>query len=230
MLALSVLVYGGAAAMLAGALGVIRPIRRLGLRSRRRAAVVVLCGAVAWSIAWLWPTPVLHAARVESAIDEVMPTYQFIEHHETLVRASPSQVFAAIRPVTAGEIRFFRTLTWIRSPRLRASRESIVAAPAEKPLLAVALSGGFSIVKEVPDRELVISFRVAPSVRGAMNFLVVPAEHGTRLSTETRVLAESATGLRGFTAYWRAIYPGSALIRIEWLSAIKRRAEIQSPR
>jgi len=53
---------------------------------------------------------------------------------------------------------------------------------------------------------------------------------GTMLSTETRVLAESADGLRGFTAYWRAIYPGSSIIRTEWLRAIKRRAEIQSSR
>ncbi|HYW41393.1 MAG TPA: hypothetical protein VE959_00970 [Bryobacteraceae bacterium] len=31
--------------------------------------------------------------------------------------------------------------------------------------------------------------------------------------------------LHGFAAYWRMIYPGSALIRRMWLRAIKRRAE-----
>jgi hypothetical protein len=230
MFALSVLVYAGALAILAGLLGVVRPIRRIGLRSRRRAVIAVMCGAASCALAWLWPTPTLHAAQVASAIDEVMPAYQFVEHHETMVHAAPSAVFAAIRPVTAGEIRFFRTLTWIRHPRLRETRESILAAPDEKPLLAVALSSGFTLVKEVPDREMVIAIRVAPSVRGVMNFLTVPVQDGTLLSTETRVLADSPEGLRAFTAYWRVIYPGSSLIRTQWLGAIKRRAEIQSPR
>jgi hypothetical protein len=230
MFTLSVLLYIGVAAIVAGAVGVIRPIRRIGLRSRRRAAIVVLCGAVACLVALVWPTPLLRVARVDSAIDDVMPAYQFVERHETLIRASPAVVFAAIRPVTAREIRFFRTLTWIRNPHLRSTRETILTAPAEKPILEVALSAGFVLAKEVPDRELVILVRVAPSVRGVMNFLVRPVDGGSVLSTETRVLAESPAGLRGFTAYWRAIYPGSSVIRTEWLRAIKRRAEIQSSR
>ncbi len=228
--ALSVLVYAGVAAVLVGTLAIIHPIRRIGVRTRRRAALVVLCGVASCLIAWSWPTPTLHAASVESAIDEAMPAYHFVEYHETFVRASPSVVFAAIRPVTAGEIRFFRTLTWIRNPRLQATRETILSPPEEKPLLAVALSSGFTLVKDVPDREIVLGIRVAPSVRGVMNFRARPVEHGTLLSTETRVRADSPQGLRAFTAYWRVIYPGSSLIRIEWLRAIKRRAEIQSPR
>jgi len=31
-----------------------------------------------------------------------------------------------------------------------------------------------------------------------------------------------------FAAYWRVIYPGSALIRVMWLRAIKQRAEAAS--
>lgn len=230
MFFLSIFLYAGVAAMVVGAVAVIWPIRRIGLSSRRRGAIVALCGAVSCLVALAWPTPLLRVARVESAIDDEMPAYQFAEHHETVIRASPADVFAAIKLVTAGEIRFFRTLTWIRNPHITSSRESILAAPAEKPILTVALSSGFVLAKEIPDRELVVVIRVAPSVRGVMNFLVRPIESGTLLSTETRVLAESPRGLRGFTAYWRAIYPGSSLIRTEWLGAIKRRAEIQSSR
>jgi hypothetical protein len=39
------------------------------------------------------------------------------------------------------------------------------------------------------------------------------------------VFATDPASLRSFTAYWRTILPGSAIIRRQWLAAIKRRAE-----
>ena len=38
-------------------------------------------------------------------------------------------------------------------------------------------------------------------------------------------LASALQATRGFAAYWRVIYPGSALIRRMWQRAIKQRAE-----
>ena len=59
-----------------------------------------------------------------------------------------------------------------------------------------------------------------------MNFLVEDEGGGwTRVTTETRVFATDAAATRRFAAYWRLIYPGSALIRRMWLRAIARRAE-----
>jgi hypothetical protein len=59
-----------------------------------------------------------------------------------------------------------------------------------------------------------------------MNFVVTPdGPNVSWVSTETRVFATSADARRRFAAYWRVIYPGSALIRIMWLRAIARRAE-----
>ena len=62
--------------------------------------------------------------------------------------------------------------------------------------------------------------------KASMNFAVRPLGDGSSLlATETRVEAtDDATRLR-FGAYWRLIYPGSALIRVNWLDAIRRRAE-----
>ena len=58
-----------------------------------------------------------------------------------------------------------------------------------------------------------------------MNFLVTPDGPASSIvSTETRVFANSPEARRRFAAYWRAIYPGSALIRRMWLRAIDRRA------
>jgi hypothetical protein len=65
-------------------------------------------------------------------------------------------------------------------------------------------------------------------VKATMNFRVEPAEAGLcDLTTETRVFATDPRTARVFAAYWRVIYPGSALIRRMWLRAIKIRAEGQ---
>lgn len=47
----------------------------------------------------------------------------------------------------------------------------------------------------------------------------------TLLTTETRVYATDASSRRAFARYWRVIYPGSSLIRIMWLRAVKERAK-----
>ena len=66
-------------------------------------------------------------------------------------------------------------------------------------------------------------------VKIVMNFRIeeMDATH-CPLTTETRVYAAGPQVVRGFAAYWRMIYPGSALIRRMWLRAIKLRAEAAS--
>ncbi len=230
MLLLSVLVYAGLAFFLLGLLTVVRPIRWLGVPSRARGLAAVVVGAVLLAVGCFWPTPLIRASGI-AGIDEAMPVYQFVERHERIIPAAPGDVFVALRQVTAREIRFFRALTWIRSPRLRDRQESILEAPADKPILDVALAGGFRLIRERPPSELVIEVRVAPRVRGVMNFLIVPDGSGrSHLSTETRVLADDGRSLRAFAVYWRFIYPGSSIIRTEWLRAIERRVALQLSR
>src|SRR2546422_11390171 len=50
---------------------------------------------------------------------------------------------------------------------------------------------------------------------------------GVRLTTETRVYATDPVAYRKFAVYWRVVRGGSALVRREWLKAIRRRAEAQ---
>jgi len=60
----------------------------------------------------------------------------------------------------------------------------------------------------------------------AINFRVEDAGTGeTILTTETRVFATDASTRKKFGAYWRVIYPGSWLLRVTWLRAIRARAE-----
>lgn len=62
--------------------------------------------------------------------------------------------------------------------------------------------------------------------KAVMNFRIDDAGGGwTRVVTETRIFATDDHARRRFAAYWRTIYPGSALIRRMWLRAICARAE-----
>ncbi len=59
-----------------------------------------------------------------------------------------------------------------------------------------------------------------------MNFRVTAEAGGwTRLTTETRVHTVDDATRRQFTRYWRAIFPGSWIIRWSWLRAIENRLQ-----
>jgi hypothetical protein len=64
--------------------------------------------------------------------------------------------------------------------------------------------------------------------KAAFNFQIDRAGGSTLLRTETRVATTDEHARRSFGRYWRFVYPGSALIRIAWLRAIRRRAERNS--
>jgi hypothetical protein len=265
MTALGVLLMdAGLAAVAIGLGSLIKPPRRLGIATRRRAALVAGGGVAMVLAAAALPAPTLRSARsTRSArslpeeagspgrpaprIDDFAPEYQFQERHEIRIHAAPARVLWATRTVTAGEITFFRTLTWLRRPRRPwvSPPASILAPPSRRPILEVATASSFLQLAEEADREIVVGTLVIRSralrpgtpgefqavaepgnVKAVMNFLVEPEAGGwSRLSTETRVFATDPASRRRFAVYWRLILPGSSLIRVEWLRAIRRRAE-----
>ena len=240
----SAVVYLGLIVAFAGSIAVVKPMPRTGLRTRLHGAGTVAAGLALTAVGFLLPAPERRIAHAGSKLDEVFPVWQFNEIHTIRIAASPARVFEAIELVRADEIALFQTLTWIRRGG-RELPESILNAGRRKPLIDVAVLGGFVRLADEPPRELVLGAVVlAPrGTRGvltpavfrkqfppgfalaAMNFLVVPdGAGGSVVSTETRVLATSDSARRRFAAYWRVIYPGSAIIRRMWLRAIERRA------
>lgn len=239
------LIYAGLAGLAVGLASVVRPIRFLRIHTRSAAARLMLLGAASLLVGFGLPAGETRVSEPVTRLDAILPVYQFGEFHEIDVAAPPARVFAAIKAVTASEIRLFRLLTWIRSPSLPGTkrREDILAAPAHKPILDVALAGGFLLLAEEPEREIVFGTLVCcgpPPVRDAaglialdrpgyakafMNFTVRPVGATSHVTTATRVFATDAAAHRRFAIYWRVIYPGSALIRRMWLQAVKRRAE-----
>lgn len=240
----SAIVYAGIVIAFAGLLLVIRPIRRLRVPTRARAAAIAGVGALVMVVGLVLPAPESRVARARTRLDEITPVWQFSERHSLRVAAPPARVFDAIRRVRADEIALFNTLTCIRRFG-RPAPESILNAGKTESLIDVALRGGFVRLADDSVRELVVGTVVVapPATRGVlraetflnplppgfalatMNFLVEPdGPNASVVSTETRVFANSPGARREFAAYWRVIYPGSAIIRRMWLRAIARRA------
>jgi hypothetical protein len=213
---LSVLLYVGLFA------AIIAAIAMFWRGTRRRAAAIVATGVALVVIACAWPAGEQRATVNASKLDELMPRWQFVERHEIRIAAPPERIYAAIRNVTASEIRFFQILTSVRCMGRCREKESILHAPPDKPILDVAVGSGFRMLADDAPRELVIGSRVAPGAFAVMNFRV---DRDGVVTTETRVFARSDAARRRFAIYWRFIRPGSGIIRRSWLEAIKRRAE-----
>jgi hypothetical protein len=182
-------------------------------------------------------------------IDQILPEWDFRERHASTVRASPERALRAAREVTAREAPLFRALIALRGlpARLFGERRH---RPADRPILEVALAGGFLLLAEELGRELVVGtigqfwratgaggprvadaaaflrFREPGFTKAVMNFHATDESRGrARLSTETRIQATDERARLRFALYWTLVRPGSGLIRREWLRAARRRAE-----
>jgi len=231
-----VLLCLGLIGAVAGTVSLLKPLRFLGIRNRKRGLLVLGLGFVAFTAGVYLPVRETRVATVRTRLDKFAPVYQFSEFHSIAVSAPKDRVYAAIRTVGPEEIRFLKTLMWIRFAG--------AWAPKHGPMLDTFTAGAFQLLAEGPGREIVIgqagdgrkarkltaeefkALQKAPLVKIAMNFRIeeVDATHCV-VSTETRVYAVGRDALHGFSTYWRMIYPGSSLIRRMWLRAIKLRAE-----
>ena len=164
---LSTLWYGSFASFIVGAICIVRPVRWLGLRTRRRAlatmggAVLLVTAIGAW-------TPRTEAVLVaQSSLDGAAPAYQFREKHSLVVNATPTSVMRAIKTVAADEIAFFQVLTAVR--RLgRPAPEGLLNAPPGKPVMDVATRTGFTLLAD-DAREVVLGAVLTaddPAARG----------------------------------------------------------------
>jgi hypothetical protein len=236
--------YAGLLIALVGLVALLKPLPRLRIPTRRRALLTVAAGALLILLGLRLPVSEHRLVHAATQLDRFAPVWQFHEVHSLVITAPPARVYQAMQRVRADEIFLFRALTWIRRGG-RSLPKGILNAGSREPLLEVATKGGFIRLADSPPYELVIGTAVmrpegdhrplTPELfqrelppgfaLAAMNFLVRELGPGrSLLVTETRVYASSPAAQRRFAAYWRVIYPGSALIRRMWLRAIRRRA------
>jgi hypothetical protein len=237
--------YAGAVIAIVGLALTVRPVAALHVTRRWHALVIMAVGTALAGVALNAPSFESRAAGTRARIDDFTPVWQFHEVHAIRIAAPPARVFDAIKHVRADEIFLFRTLVWIRRFGRPAPQTILDAAASRESIIDVATHSTFVVLADEAPRELVVG-TVVGAPRGAhgsltpsifrarlppgfalatMNFVVTPdGPNASYVTTETRVFANDAPSRRRFAAYWRMIYPGSALIRRMWLRAIERRA------
>src|SRR5438034_1812911 len=128
-----VVTWAGGAALLIGLVSIVKPLSFLHIRTRAAGTAVAGAGLLAVAGATLIGGRLTRPAT-GARLDDFLPEYHFHEVHSIRVHAPRDRVYAAIKAVTADEIRFFRTLTWIRSPSLARRAESIMAPSRQTPI------------------------------------------------------------------------------------------------
>jgi hypothetical protein len=238
----SAVVYLGLVMAFAGSIFVVKPIQRLRVPTRLRGLAMAGAGLAVAVIGLALPAPESRVSLAETRLDEFTPVWQFREFHTIRIAAPPARVYEAIKHVRADEIFLFNTLTWIRRGGRSLPNSILDAGSRGESLIDIALQSGFVSLADDFPKELVVGTVVMapPGTRGrltpqvfqhqlppgfalaTMNFVVNAEGSASLVTTETRVFANSPSARRRFAAYWRLIYPGSAIIRRSWLRAIQR--------
>lgn len=183
-------------------------------------------------------------------IDRVMPTFDVVERHAVIVRASPDVAFAAVRRIDLGRSLPIRALLALRGlPALVGGQ----AGRRRSWTLDDIMEAGFVLLAEEPGVELVLGVvgrfwkptggvvRVSAEdfvgfdrpglAKGAWNFLVQPVGEGrVRVTTETRVSCTDQASRTSFLRYWRMIRPFSGFIRSRALALVRAEAEREAGR
>ena len=77
----SAIVYVGLIMAIAGLVLVVKPIRRLRVKTRRRAFGVAGAGVLLAAIGLILPAPESRVTRIQTRFDEFVPVWQFREIH-----------------------------------------------------------------------------------------------------------------------------------------------------
>lgn len=239
----STLAYSGIVLAVCGLANLVLPFRFLRIR-KRAVGALILAGGVGLAIAALsWPAPMFRVAQPRTVLDDIMPEYQFFERHSARIHARPEQVMQAVRQSTFGDMKSLATLLKIRGAALRIhdtthtlqdmrvldafSASGYRSGGSEH---EIVMGGGANVRAGRPLEARTLQefadYREQGAVKMAFNFNVEDLGDGwSAISTETRVLATDDFTRRGMGRYWRLIVPGSGLLRLQWLDAIKKRAE-----
>jgi hypothetical protein len=178
-------------------------------------------------------------------IDEFLPEYDEIEHHQIDVEAPVGDAYRAVKELDLARSPVVLALLAVRGiPSLFTG----AVKPKRRLGLDEIVESGFVVLAEEPDCELVLGIvgkfwqlssgvhRIEPDqftgfdepgfAKAAWNFVVVErAGGGSTVTTETRIACTDAEARRKFGWYWRLIGPFSALIRRVLLRSIQRDAE-----
>ena len=218
--------------------------RRLVLAGLLFAAVVPLGWATYAAIGWLAYGRAFNSPSADSLVDKWMPVHEVAEVHDARIAAPVAATWAAIEALDFQKSAIVRTIFRSREILLGASPQP-AAAPTR--MLDQLRAGGWTVLEELPGREIVLGtvtqpwkadvvFRAIPRdayaafdsadyVKIVISFAadsLGPAE--SRFRTETRVLTTDAAARAKFRRYWAFLSPGIILIREQGRALLVREA------
>ncbi len=181
--------------------------------------------------------------ELPSALDDVMPVYDFQSRHEVAIGAPAARVVQAIEQykptVDSSWVTrlLFRLRGFTPGDGTKSFREALESdgfrRMAERPgsEIVFGVAGRFWSVYEpsaldvVPDLAALRAYAVPGACKAVMGLRVQPlGPRRSLLVTETRVACVDDAARRRFTLYWGLIKPASGWIRREMLRAIAHRA------
>jgi hypothetical protein len=148
------LLYLGWMSAAAGVFSLLKPLRLLGIRSRKMGLLALGLGLLLLVAGVYLPVSQTRVETARTRLDEFMPAYQFGEFRSVDVHASREQVWRAIWEVRPEETRFFKTLMWMRGVG-----DSM--APQHRPILEPFTAGGFQVLANDLSRRLADPSHVA---------------------------------------------------------------------
>jgi hypothetical protein len=247
----SVVPYAGLILVVTGVICLIHPLRTIFVRSRKAALALIAAGLLGAGVALFWPASTTTIPARTSLLDEAMPQYEFVEHHQIRVHAALPAAYSAFQAVTPDELAAYPILMKVRSAAMgRSWSKPAGPSPAIVAVFSDRRSGYMLIQRneremvfggigrvtakggkpDLPSPAAFATFHQAGCVKVAFNLKADDAGDGwTTLSTETRLHAVDAESRWGMAVYWRLIYPGSGMLRTMWLQAARARAEEGRP-
>ncbi len=180
-----------------------------------------------------------------SLMDKFLPSYQFSERHQVMVRAAPGELLDIIQNFQPPNDRFGETAMLLRQLPARLMH---LLAPSRTPRPSAVTRANFIPLARDGDREMVggLSGNSGVRISGWSSSRTLPAscfailrKHAklvigfaaeqsgevTLLATETRVYCPDRYSLMMFFPYWLIIRPVSGLLRRRFLGSVRRRAE-----
>ena len=163
-------------------------------------------------------------------IDDWLPRFDVHERHEIVLPVSPGRALELVLSTPAASDRIVRLLTAARGMTARdetlerffLAHRFVVLSRSPTEFVAGAVGavwrprGG---LVRLADAAAWRKASAPGTIKAAIDFRAEPVAGGSRLSTETRVLAADARARRLFRLYWLLVGPFSALIRRRWLAA-----------
>ncbi len=224
----------------------------LGRRAAQCAAAGTIFGVAAWAayaaVTWIRYARTKRPSRPEdtdSLLDQFMPAYEVVDRHQVRIAAPSKTTFAAACRLDLQQSAAIRAIFKGREWMLGSEPETV---PLPRPLLTWAKQLGWSLLAEIPGREVVMGAVTRPWEANVVFHPLPPEEFaafhepgyvkiawtlradplGSNESvarTETRATTTDAVARSKFRRYWAFLSPGIVLIRKIALEMVKEEAE-----